>query len=63
MQKKVDNIKFIVTNTSADKELKITHKKELEQYKNMRKINLTKNLNGKKYSTIAKKINYITKLN
>ena len=42
MQEKVDNVKFIVTHTSADKKLKNTHKKELEQYKKMRKIDLIK---------------------
>ena len=60
MQEKVDNVKFIVTHTSADKKLKNTHKKELEQYKKMRKIDLIKNLNGKKYSiTIKNKIIFI----
>ena len=51
---KIDNVNFIITNTSAEKELKKTHKKELEEYKNMRKIDLTKSLNGKKYPTADK---------
>ena len=49
LQEKIENVNFIITNTSAEKELKETHKKELEEYKNMRKIDLTKSLNGKKY--------------
>ena len=54
LQEKIENVNFIITNTSAEKELKETHKKELEEYKNMRKIDLTKSLNGKKYPTTDK---------
>ena len=48
MQDKFVNINFIVKNTSADNKLKSIHKRELEQYNNMKKIDLTKSLNGKK---------------
>ena len=54
MQEKVDNINFIIDYCSADKELKNALEKELEQYKKLRKIDLTKSLNGKKYPTTTK---------
>ena len=53
IQEKVDSAKFIATNALTDKELKKIHKEKLVQYKNMKKIDLTKSLNGKKYSTTA----------
>ena len=56
LEKKVKYAKFIATNTSADKKIKNNHKKELEQYKKMRKIDLTKSLNGRRYSTTSKNI-------
>ena len=54
IQEKVDNVLFIVSHTSADKKLKKIHKKKLEIYKKIKMIDLTKSLNGKKYSTTAK---------
>ena len=61
IREKVKSAKFIAANSLADKELKKAYRKEIKQYKKVRKIGLTKSLNGKKFSTTT--INKIKILN
>ena len=51
LQEKVDNVKFIVTYTSEDNRVNKNLKKELEEYKKLKNIDLTDSLNGKVYDT------------
>ena len=51
-KEKVDNVKFMVNYSSADNKVDKDHKKELEEYKNLKNIDLTESLKGKVYDTI-----------
>ena len=51
-QEKVDSAKFIVNYSSADNRVNKDHKKELEEYKKLKNIDLTESLKGKVYDTI-----------
>ena len=55
-QEKVDDVNFIVTYTSENNKVNKDHMKELEEYRNLKNIDLTDCLKGTVYDTI--KINH-----